>query len=142
MQKESGKGWFTRRVLSFALWSYHRNHRKLGPVQSACGHTVGVTVKPLTGESDQTAPDLAQPVNRTYTDAHLNSNPVPYEAYLVAGTHCENGFHGHCVDIAREDTRSTPSSRVPSLLRYHYYYKVVSLLVPLVPIVPLEPLHP
>ena len=39
-------------------------------------------MKPLIWESDQTPRDFAQPVNRTYTHEHLNSNPVPYEAYL------------------------------------------------------------
>ena len=53
--------------------------------------------------------------------------------------HCEPWCHGLCVDIAPEDTWSAPSSRVPSLLRHHHFYRVLSLLVPPVPIVPLVP---
>ena len=48
-------------------------HRELGPAQTAFSHVVGLTMKPLTWQSDRTALDLTQPVN---------SNPVPSEAYL------------------------------------------------------------
>ena len=48
-------------------------HMALGGQGTALNPMVGLTMKPRIWESDRTALDLAQPVNRAYTREHLNS---------------------------------------------------------------------
>ena len=83
--------------------------RELGPVQTAFDHILGLAMHPLTWETDQTALDLTQPLNRAQTHDHLISCKEylhQWDAMAVGG----RGRHGNRCRDGRE-WRNRPKKR-------------------------------
>ena len=103
-----------RSMISFAY------QRELEPVNTAFDNISGLTMQPLTWESNPSARNPTHQMSRAHNHDRLTSTPVPYEAYLQQGDAMAVGGDGNPWDWMQGDGRergSGPKKRQKNRLR-------------------------